>query len=170
MSERLAYLAGIVDGEGYIGIKKTKAGSKTSVLWGKVTPSYQARIQVRMVEPVAVEMLAESFGGSVRNEKASAHGGRPLRAWSISNKMAETALRAMRPWMRVKSKSVDAVLLFRAHKATSRQHRTKVVGERPFLNAVGTVRTIDVKCLSDEYVAECERLYLLCKAINKGTA
>lgn len=47
----LAYLAGIVDGEGYIGIKRTTPKN------GALRQSYQARIQVRMVDEPAIAFL-----------------------------------------------------------------------------------------------------------------
>ena len=44
---RLAYIAGLMDGEAYIGIKKSKPYKS---LTGRVNPSYHERIQIRMVD------------------------------------------------------------------------------------------------------------------------
>ena len=47
-----AYLAGLIDGEGYIGIKKT------TIKKGNASRGYHARIQVRMVDEPAIAFLA----------------------------------------------------------------------------------------------------------------
>lgn len=159
----LAYLAGLIDGEGYVGIKKALAYR----CQGRQTPGYHARIQVRMVDEQAIRHLAETLGGWYYKEKASAAHGRPLYCYQASNKKAEHILRALLPYLRVKTEAAQAVLLLRELQACSSAHRTKIVGYRDFPNSHGTIRRVANKCLSDEYVAQCEALWLRCKELNR---
>lgn len=55
----IAYIAGLVDGEAYIGIKKTNSNSHND----RTTPGYCARIQIRMVDEPAIKFISETLGG-----------------------------------------------------------------------------------------------------------
>ena len=58
-----AYLAGIMDGEAYIGIKKSHRSH------GCINAIYHERIQIRMVDEQAIKLFRETFGGSYYKEK-----------------------------------------------------------------------------------------------------
>lgn len=163
-SEDLAYLAGIVDGEGYVGIKKSSAYK----CQGRATPGYHARIQVRMVDEPAIAFLADTLGGWYWYEKAHAHKGRPLYCYQASDLAAAIALETLLPYLRVKRANAETVLALRELQSQSKQHRTKVTGYREFPNQYGTVRMVPNLAFSDEYVAACEALYQKCKALNAG--
>ena len=158
----IAYCAGLIDGEGYIGIKRDRGYACQE----RKTPGYHARIQVRMVDEPAIQFLAESFGGTYYREKPHANKGRPLYCWQASDKNAEQTLRALLPYLKVKRRSAEAVLELRALQADGRSHRTKVTGTRAFPNKYGTVRIVESKCFSDEYVARCQELWERCKSLN----
>ena len=150
----VAYIAGILDGEGYIGIKRD------SVRKDCVNRSYHARIQVRMVDEPAISFLAETLGGNYYREKASAANGRPLFCFQASDASAETILRTVLPYLRVKRGAADIVLELRRLQSDAAKHKTKVVGYRNFPNRYGTVRQVPNLAYSDEYIAECDRLWL----------
>lgn len=158
----LAYCAGIMDGEGYIGIKKTKP-YKTQ---GRTTPGYHARIQVRMVDEPAIAALVGLFGGKTYREKPHANNGRPLHCWSISDAKAEATIRLVLPFLRVKVQQARIVLDLRKLQREGRKHRTKVTGYREFPNRAGTVRLVENRCFSDEYVERCEAFWMACRRLN----
>lgn len=158
----LAYLAGLVDGEAYIGIKRSKAYR----CQGRTTPSYHARIQVRMVHEGAIKTLAEAFGGWHYKEKRPIPNRRQLFCYQASDLCAETILRALLPFLVVKKESAETVLALRDLQLESNRHRTKIVGYRNFPNARGTARQVPNLALSDEYVSRCDSLYEQCKALN----
>ncbi len=158
----LAYVAGIVDGEGYIGIKKTRAYE----CQGRKTPGYHARIQIRMVSEEAIRFVSETLGGWYYAEKPHCAQGRPLFTFQASDESAAGILRALLPFLRVKRENAETVLALRSLQADSVKHRTKVTGYRNFPNKAGTPRKVRNLALSDEYVAECDRLYLRCKELN----
>lgn len=153
----LAYLAGLIDGEGYIGIKKTTRRDMTS-------PAYHERIQVRMVDEPAIAFLASTLGGNYYFEKAHSHLGRPLFCYQASDLKACEVLRAVLPWLRVKRANALAVLELRELKVAK---RTRVVGEKNFPNSHGTVRMVPVLAIGEDNLAARELLYLRCKELNR---
>lgn len=159
----IAYLAGLIDGEGYIGIKKSAAYA----CQGLATPGYHARIQVRMVNEEAIRFLSESLGGWYYREKPHCNNGRPLYCYQSSDKAAETTLRLILPYLRVKRASAETVLELRDLQSEGRKHRTKITGYRNFPNAAGTPRQVANRSFSDEYVARCEAFWLRCKELNR---
>ncbi len=161
----LAYIAGLIDGEGYIGVKKT---SPYRHLTGRVNPGYHARICIKMVDESAIRFLAETLGGWYFEEKRPAGGWskRRLFAYQATDKAAADILCAILPYLRVKHANAEAVLELRALQATSAVHRTKIVGKRNFPNKYGTARVVANKAFSDEFIAALDAIYERCKALN----
>lgn len=153
----LAYLAGLIDGEAYIGIKKGRRRDMVSA-------AYHERVQVRMVDEPAIAFLADTLGGNYYKETPHSAQGRPLYCYQASDLKACQVLEAVLPWLRVKRESALTVLRLRALKAAK---RTKVVGEKNFPNQYGTSRMVPVLAISDENIAEREVLYLRCKELNR---
>lgn len=159
----LAYIAGLVDGEGYIGIKKSRAYKCQK----RVTPGYHARISIRMVDEAAIRFLAETLGGWYYRENAHVAKGRPLFCYQATDLRAESILRALLPYLRVKREVAETVLRLRALQANGRKHRTKVVGHRTLPHWSGAEVRVRTLAFSDEYVAACDALYEQCKALNR---
>ena len=159
-----AYIAGITDGEAYIGIKKTKAYAAQ----GRKTPGYHARVQIRMVDESAIKFVAGHLGGTYYGEKPHPGTGRPLFCYQASDKKAEVFIRTILPYMRVKRATAETVLELRELQATGWLHRTKITGHRDLKHWCGKVVRVANKSFSDEYVARCEFFYLKCKKINSG--
>ena len=157
----LAYIAGIIDGEGYVGIKRATVRKDCA------SRSYHARIQIRMVDESAIAFIARTLGGTYYREVRDIDKHRALYCFSASDALAASILRAVLPYLRVKRGVADIVIELRAMQANGRKHRTKVVGHRDFPNSHGTVRRVANLAYSDEYIAECERLWLAAKAFNK---
>lgn len=158
----IAYIAGLIDGEGYIGIKKDK-GYKCQE---RKTPGFHARLQIRMVDEPAIKFIAESLGGWYYKEKPNCANGRPLYCYQASDKKAGEICRTILPYLRIKKESANTLLQFRDLQSEGPKHRTKVVGFRNFPNSHGTIRRIANKSFSDEYVSMCDSFYLRCKELN----
>ncbi len=157
----VAYIAGLIDGEGYIGIKKA------SVRKDCFNPCYHARIQIRMVDEPAIKFIADTLGGNYYKEKPNADNGRPLYCYQASDKIAATILETVLPYLKVKKQSAETVLHLRKLQSEGNKHRTKITGYRDFPNSHGTVRRIANKSYSDEYIAMCNTLYEQCKHLNR---
>lgn len=159
----LAYIAGLIDGEGYIGIKKSKAYASQ----GRKTPGYHARIQIRMVDEPAIAFISEILGGWYYKEKPHSAKGRPLYCYQASDQKAEDVLTAVLPFLRVKRQGADTVLTLRKLQSDGKKHRTKITGYRDFNHWTGKKIRIPNKSFSDEYVAACDALYERCRELNR---
>lgn len=109
--ELIAYCAGVVDSDGTIGIKRRTYAMR--VVGDSTQPTYCARICVRQVTREAVDLLAEQFGGKISVTKPSVPRGRPLFSWEVRDQIAERALRAMLPALRIKRKQAENCLELR---------------------------------------------------------
>ncbi|KKK74894.1 hypothetical protein LCGC14_2879180 [marine sediment metagenome] len=159
-NEILAYLAGLADGEAYIGIKKTKPYKH---LWGRVNPAYHERIQIRMVDEPAIRLFARTLGGWYYKEKPSAMNGRPLYCYQSSDLQAAHICALLLPYLRVKRRQAACALLLRKNKETAKRIKTSTVSSSRW----GTPMTGQRGLHSPRTVAYRERLWVRCKALNR---
>jgi hypothetical protein len=112
----LAYLAGIIDGEGHIGLLRH---SKSRPRGGRYV-GFVPRVMIGFVETPASKALLESvkaeFGGILYPKKPSHFLGRksfnPQIAFELRNNSAIVFLRAVRPYLKLKHKQADTMLTF----------------------------------------------------------
>ena len=143
---KIGYIAGLIDGEGYIGIKKVR--SKDAV-----SPVYHERIQVRMIHEGAIKFLTKTLGGNYYCEKAHASNGRSLFCWQASDALASHILRRILPFLIVKKRVARTVLQLRASKEDPEARRRGSPAKRT---------------MNPRILAHRESLYLRCKEINTG--
>ena len=110
----LAYLAGVIDSDGYISIKRSTYAAR--VLGKNWNPQYQEMVGIKQVSPEAVDLLKAAFGGYRYVERPSARNGRPLHGWQGTNLIAAKALSALRPYLRIKARQADIALRLRVSK------------------------------------------------------
>lgn len=129
MNTTYAYLAGVMDSDGYIGVsvKKHKAGWKDS---------YAPRVQVKQTETGAVDLLHETFGGVLWKQKPSAERGRPLWTWGVSLAAVVPVLTTIRPYLRIKGAQADNALELAALNKSQRTIRFEFP---PFVEGEPTV-------------------------------
>ena len=135
--EELAYLAGIVDGEGSIGIGK----NKSKPTW---KPRFCGYLCVSNTSMPLVEWIADLLGGTIIIQKAQS----PLSKkkqylWKLTAWRAVEVIRAIRPYLIIKARRADAVC-----ELYEKGQRLGNGGDR------ATNR------LSDEEVARRQRLYM----------
>lgn len=159
----IAYCAGLIDGEGCIRIKKIppKPGRR-------VSPGYDSRIHIRMVDEGAIGFLSKTLGGTYYKEIKAAENPnrRPMYCYAAGGRVAERILLAVLPYLIVKKEAAENALALVELKKTANQHRTKLLGYRNFPNLY---KNRKVRCLglSDFYIATCEKLYLRAKYLNR---
>lgn len=101
------YAAGLIDGEGYIGIQE--AGG-----------SFQVRLKVAMTDKgrPALEALSALFGGRVRRDRDATESNRSTLVWLVTGKAAVKVVSQLRPMLLVKAEAADIALEFgRMHEA-----------------------------------------------------
>lgn len=152
-SHLLAYLAGIIDADGTIGIKRSTYSMR--IRGDATVPMYSERIAVRQVEPDAIALLHDLFGGYRGINRPSAVRGKPLHSWQVTDKKAVACLKAIRPYLRLKARQADNALALRAVKDRSRIAR--VPRGRGHVGAIGRPA---------EFGAEMERLCVIAHELN----
>lgn len=153
----LSYIAGLLDGEAYIGIKKT-----TDRQNGRINDGYHERIQVRMVDEPAIKFLKDSFGGNYYKEKPHAAKGRPLYCYQASDLKAYNILKTVLPYLRVKSRVAQTVLCLRELKDNPEyESETQEITSR--WKKLVSVRR---RHYSPAFIAKMESLWQECKDIN----
>lgn len=159
-----AYLAGIIDGEGYIGIsirRPTAANKMTAT-------TYKARLSIQMADLEALNLFCQTF-----SSVCPRYGGAPIKhqhrqiyVIDLVGQSIDPILRHLLPYLRVKKPQALLVLDFLALQADPRRHRTK---------PIHIIRAQGRHCgkewtrwgLSDKYVSDCETMYLKCKAYTE---
>lgn len=96
--ELLAYAAGIIDGEGTIG-----------VYFNSHNGNYQLRMSADMVDVEPLHLLHDLFGGKFYYRPAQDNR-RGVTLWKLFNGEAEIAIRALEPYLRVKKIRARMVL------------------------------------------------------------
>lgn len=149
-----AYLAGIVDADGTIGIKRSTYAMRVTRDCEQAT--YSERICVKQVEPHAIDALHGAFGGYRFTAKASALRGKPLHGWQVTDRKAGVALRALLPFLRIKRMQAENCLALRAVKERSK--RARVARGR---GHTGSARR------PEDISNEMEILYAVAHALNR---
>jgi hypothetical protein len=110
-AEDAAYLAGLIDGEGYIGVTGTHTSA--SAKGCKRGVAYRCHISVNMVEKAALQWAQEMTGlGRVSPKKASCVRHRPAWSWNVwSNEASQLAL-AILPYLHVKREQARNLIEF----------------------------------------------------------
>lgn len=110
----LAYLAGAIDSDGSIGIKRSTYHRR--VRGDASNPTYSERVMLKQVTPQIPTLLKECFGGTYRLENASTRDGKPLYSFQVTDKQAAEACRLLLPYLRVKHRQAEIVLELRESK------------------------------------------------------
>ena len=96
----LAYLAGIIDGEGSIMFRRQGRG-------------IQVCLSVALTDPEPLHLLRVIFGGSTVRSSRLTVTGKSVYRWYLGSVHAEVALRAMLPYFLVKRAKADVALKIR---------------------------------------------------------
>ena len=117
----LAYLAGVLDSDGTIGVKRNTYSVR--VVGDSAQPTYSERIHIRQVERAALEVFAATFGGNIGITDPTAKRGRPLWNWGQTDRKAATTLVALLPYLRIKRAQAENCLILRDLKERSKLAR-----------------------------------------------
>lgn len=105
----LAYLAGVLDSDGFITVarttKKLRRGTAEST-----STYYSARAGIAGTRRQPHDFAASLFGGSVHAHEPKNAAHRIQFNWSVSSRLAAVMLRAVRPYLLVKTEQADLVL------------------------------------------------------------
>lgn len=103
--EMLAYIAGLVDGEGYIGIKKDQVKGRG------INPVYYERMSIAQTDKEMVNLFLDFFEcGKIYLHKHSKLSKQGYWSWETSNLKAIFVIKQIYPYLRIKKPEADLVL------------------------------------------------------------
>lgn len=117
----LAYLAGAMDSDGCISVKRSTYAMR--VRGDASAPVFSERVMFKQVTPEIPTLLKEMFGGSLRVDEPSTANGRRLYAWQATDLRAAECLKALLPYLRVKREQALNCLALRKLKERSKKAR-----------------------------------------------
>lgn len=107
-----AYLAGLIDGEGYIGILKVKKGNKKHFSSSR-DYLYCPIFKVCMTDETLIRWLVENYGGTFSARRRSVNPNwKDAFDWVHRNAKCLTLLKEIYPYLRIKNKEVDILIEF----------------------------------------------------------
>ena len=118
---KIAYLAGAIDADGTLGIKKSTYAVR--VTKDSKQPSYSERVALRQVGDVVPKLLKKNFGGSFYITKPSAKRGQHLFSWAVTDMKAASCIRALLPFLLIKKNQAKNCLALRSVKNRSKKAR-----------------------------------------------
>lgn len=158
----LAYLAGVIDSDGYLSVKRTTYHMRVRGDAGN--PVFSEKIGCKQVTPEAIDLLHATFNGYRRVEKPSTANGRPLHSWVVTDRNAAAAAEALLPFLRIKREQAILLLQLRALKSSPRIE----TGEfDQMANQWGSTTTRAKKRVAPETISAMEELRLLSMSLNR---
>jgi hypothetical protein len=110
----LAYLAGCIDCDGFITLTARRSSKRRKD--GSLGPTHRyciAIIGLGQITPLIPRLMQATFGGTVAEyDYPDRPRSRTSYGWQITNAQAAIAIRAMRPYLRLKTEQADLVLAF----------------------------------------------------------
>jgi hypothetical protein len=108
-----AYLAGLLDGEGYVSIWEVKKGQKKKWLHTHET-YYHPVIKIVMTDEPIIRWLKDSFGGTleVRRLGEKNINWKTSYGWMLRKAQVVEFLRHVSPYLRVKKQQAEIILEF----------------------------------------------------------
>lgn len=119
----LAYMAGIMDGEGCIHIHKQKPGPS------RINPTYYLSVELVMIDKWICELFRFSFGGSNVNQRKRKEGYNTLYTWAIIGVQATTMLKCLLPYLKLKRAQAELGIKF----VTEKQLRNRRIDGKYYL-------------------------------------
>ena len=101
----LAYLAGIIDGEGSVMIKRHRVDSKRGF-------RFELAVSVTNTALWLLELLKLNFGGRIDRQKQKKPIHKPCWIWRIDGPSAESCLKALLPFLQLKKAQAELALEF----------------------------------------------------------
>lgn len=98
-----AYVAGYIDGEGYLGIMKTMRHETAK------NPTYMPVIKIASTDEWIIDWFKDSFGGWKDKRTFPNQNHKDAYTWTIAGKKIEPVLRKVHPYLRLKKPQADII-------------------------------------------------------------
>ena|ERR1700686_2670142 len=151
-----AYIAGLIDGEGYVGIKRRLRNPANRMVSARYSPC----VSIAMTDLAAINFVAKfcDFEHMVKERKRNEW--KPIFQLDLERDRAVFLLRQIVQFLITKRRRAEICLRLAKLLKTSGAHRTKVAGVHAFQGGIAKGREYRVFCLSDEFNKACDDLYV----------
>ena len=129
---RIAYAAGIIDGEGYIGIKVYKPNTSN----GTINYTYLPRLMVKMNSGEVMDFLHGMFGGCVGLVPQRDSGYFPGFVWELVGTRAAKVLKEILPFLRTKKRQAELAIRLQSRIEVGIKKKTGIKGNPLSLHEV----------------------------------
>ena len=120
----LAYLAGVIDSDGSIGVKRSTYNMRITKTSSQ--PIYSEHVTITQAEPHAIDLACATFGGWIGVQAAAGPRRRPIGKWHLHSAAAGRALVLLLPYLRIKRAQAENALELRRILTESRVRRWEV--------------------------------------------
>ena len=137
MPEQLAYLAGLFDGEGSVGIYEFKKPNKNS--------NWQFKVEIANTDWRIMQWLLDNVGGIVHeNTRSKSHWSKAY-SWHVQGKNSEIFCQLIKPYTIIKTNQIDACLYFRGYWGTSnkKQSKEEIDAKKAMSEAIKKMKRVD---------------------------
>lgn len=157
-TELIAYLAGIIDGEAYIGIKKSTYGMRKRK--DIKSPTYSEKVQIRMSNKEILALFKKTFGGHLRVEpriyqsKSGFKTHKIMTLYLATDRIASEIIKAVYPYLIEKKIQARCILKLRKSKESKEAYWRGGQKQR--------------RVMSPDVLKKREKLYQKIKSIHKS--
>lgn len=116
----LAYGAGLIDGEGTIGISELSPGGRSRI---RRSPEHRIYVAVTMTEEVAIRWLHLTFGGHFQRLKPRQPQHKPTFRWSMSSETAASFCELIAPYLKLKRQQAEIAARFYRERLAGNKYR-----------------------------------------------
>jgi hypothetical protein len=159
----LAYTAGLIDGEGHVGISKRAPRGRNK------STTYTATCDIAMCDTQGILAIKKFFDFDHLNLiHARTRSERHRRCYTLClrNHRAHDVIAAVRPFLLVKREQADVMAAFREHESTRRQHRTRVMSTLVFQGGPNAGSSYRVYGMDEDFLRKSEEFYQSVRSLN----
>ncbi|MFQ5878779.1 MAG: hypothetical protein ACE5IZ_01190 [Dehalococcoidia bacterium] len=161
----LAYLAGLLDADGYFTIKRNTYHVR--IRGDARCPMFNERIGLKQTRPEGVALLHSLFGGYRNIQRGYSRHTKLLHGWQVTDAAAAKVAQAMLPFLRLKRQQAGLIIALRRHKGLGRMRLRQPDGTTfPWRHWTG--KTIQMRrfVMRPEAVAYRQALFERVKTLN----
>ena len=104
-------LAAFIDGEGSIGVHKTRT-KHTLAMLRRASPKYQMSVCVINTNQILIKWLKDNFGGSITTRKKAKENHKTAYRWVVGDQRAVVILRKVLPFLVIKTPQAKLAIEF----------------------------------------------------------
>lgn len=151
-----AYIAGLIDGDGTIGIKRRLPTAANRM----ASPKYSAHVGVAMTDREPVAFVAAFCGVPEKvTSRTRKDGYKTIYEFAVENDRAAALLKEIAFFLVGKRKQAAVALELAALRKQGRFHRTREISSHQFAGGRSKGATYRSLGLSSEYLDRCDSLY-----------